>query len=127
MAFRPPDDRLDAGDQLIAVKGLGHVVIGPETESAQLAFGIVRAGQDQDRRVDPRHADLAQHLHPVHVRQIQIQQDQIIVVELGQIDALFAHVGAIDVVTGMGQHHFNAARRGRIILHKKDSHVISPC
>ncbi|AYF01309.1 hypothetical protein PY32053_01682 [Paracoccus yeei] len=126
VALGTADDRLDAGDQFIPIKWFGHVIVSPEAKAAQLAFRVVRAGQDQDRRVDAGHADLAQDFHPVHVGQVQVQQDQVVVIELGQVDAFFAHVRPIDVVIGMGQHQFDAARGGRIVLDKKNSHFVKP-
>ena len=112
------DDRLDTGLQFLAIKGLGHVIIGAEAKAAQLAFSVVRSGQDQDRRIDARQPQVTQNLHPVHVGQIEIQQDQIVVIELGQVDPLLAHVRPKDVVAGGGQHQLNRARRAGIVLNQ---------
>ena len=60
---------------------------------------------------------------PVHIRQIQIQQDQIVVIELCQIDALFPQIGGIGVQIGMGQHQFDAFGGGWVIFDQQYSHV----
>ncbi len=107
--FRPADDRVDARHQFLAVEGLGQVVIRAEAEAAHLVLGVVGAGQDQDRRFDPGHAQLPQHLVPGHVGQVEVEQDQVVVVKLRQIDPLLAQIGAVDIEVGMGQHQFDAA------------------
>jgi hypothetical protein len=38
-----------------------------------------------------------QHVQPAHVGQVQVQKDDVVVVDLAQIDALFAEVGRVDV------------------------------
>ena len=116
------DDGVDARDQLLAVERLGHVVVGAETEAAHLALRVVLAGQDQDRRIDPGHAKLAQHLVPIHVRQVQIEEDQVVVVELRQVDPFLAQIGDVGVEVRMGEHQLDAAGGGRIVFDEKDTH-----
>ena len=122
MALGPPDDRVDPRHQFFAVEGFRQVVVGTEAEALDLVLGIVRARQDQDRRFDARRAQLAQNLVPVHVRQIEIEYDQIVVIELGKIDAFFAHIRRVDIEIGVRQHQFDAFRCRRIILDQKYPH-----
>jgi hypothetical protein len=86
MALGPADDRVDARDQLLPVEGLGHVVVGAKPKP--LSFDSVLSSPDEDGRLDLGEAQLAQHLVPVHVGKVQVQQDQVVVVELGEIDPL---------------------------------------
>jgi hypothetical protein len=113
---------VDSRHEFLAVERLGQVIVGAEAEALDLVLGIVGTGQDQDRRRDLGQTKLSQHLVPVHVGKVQVEQDQVVVVELREIDPLFAEIGAIDVQVGMGQHQFDAARGGRIVLHQKNSH-----
>ena len=123
----PPNDRVNAGDQFFAVEGFGQIVIRAEPKAFQLVFRVIRARQNQDRGFDPGLADLAQNLMPAHVRQVQVKQDQIVIVKLCQIDPVFAHIGAIDVQVGMGQHQFDRTRGRRIVFHKQNAHLsVSP-
>ena len=117
---------MDARDQFFAVEGFGQIIVGAKAEALDLVFGIVGPGQDQDRRFDPRQAQLAQNLMPAHVGQVQVQQDQVVVVKLGQIDPVFAQVGAIDVQIGMGQHQFDAARGRRVVFNQQNAHLLAP-
>jgi hypothetical protein len=132
VALGAADDRVDAGDQLLPVEGLGHVVVGAEAEAPQLAFGAVVAREDEDGRLDPREAELAKNLVPRHVGEVEVEKDQVVVVELGQVDPLLPEIGGIDVQVGMREHQLDAARGGRIVFDEADSHprflpLVQPC
>ena len=58
-----------------------------------------------------------------HVGQIDVQQDQVVIIQLRKIDALFPHVRGINIQVRMGQHHFDAFGCGRIIFDQKDAHI----
>ena len=62
----------------------------------------------------------------VHVRQVQVQQDQVVIIKFRQIDPLLAQVSGIDVQVGMGQHQFDAARGSWIVFDKQYTHSHSP-
>jgi hypothetical protein len=88
---------VDAGDQLVLVERLGQIVVGAEAETLHLVLDAGEAGEDQDRGFDLGDAQRAQNLVAGHVRQVQVEQDDVVVIELAEIDALFAEVGRIDV------------------------------
>src|SRR5262249_5086716 len=69
VALGAAHDRLDAGDQLALIERLGEIVVGTEAEPLDLVVQLGEAGQDQDRRVDARRTQPAQHLVGVDVRQ----------------------------------------------------------
>ncbi len=48
VALGAAHDGVDAGDQLVLVEGLGHVVVGTEAETAHLVLDAGEAGQDED-------------------------------------------------------------------------------
>jgi hypothetical protein len=52
MALGTAHDRMNAGNQLVLVERLGHVVVGAEAETAHLVLDAGHAGQDQDRGLD---------------------------------------------------------------------------
>jgi hypothetical protein len=126
MALAAADDGVDARDQFFAVEGFGQVIIGPEAEALELAFRIVEPRQDQDRRVDPRIAQLAQHLVARHVRQVQIQQDDVVVIKLREIDPFLPQVGGVDIQVRVFEHHLDASGRGRIVFDEQNAHHASP-
>ena len=114
---------MNARNQFFAVKRLGQIIIRTKAKAFQFAVGIIRPRQDQDWRFDPRQAQLAQHFVTRHIRQVQIQKDQIVIVQFGQIYAVFAQIGAVYVQIRMSQHHFDAARCCRIVFHQKNAHL----
>jgi hypothetical protein len=126
VALAAADDGVDARHQLLPVEGFGQVVIGTEPEALELVFGIVEPRQDQDRRIDPRIAQLAQHLVPGHVRQVQVQQDDVVIVQLREIDALLPQIGGVDIQIRVFEHHFDASGRSRIVFDEQNAHHASP-
>jgi hypothetical protein len=117
---------MDPRDQLFAVEGLGQVVVGPEAEPPELGFGRILAREDQDRRFHPGQPKMAQHVVARHVRQVQVQQNQVVVIELGEVDRLLAQPCRVDVEVGMTQHQLDTLCRGRIILDEQNAHYSSP-
>ena len=118
MALRAADNRVNARDQLVLVEGLGHVVVGAEAKTFDLVLDAGQAGQDQDRSLDLRDTQRAQHLETRHVRKVQVEQDDVVVVELAEIDALFSEVRRIDVET-LGFEHQLDGLCGRAVVFNK--------
>ncbi len=58
MPFGSANDRVNACDQFLAVEWFCQIVIGPESKSLDLVIRIVRARQDQNRRIDTGEAQL---------------------------------------------------------------------
>ncbi len=97
VALGPAHDGVDPRDELVLVKRLGHVVVGAEAETPDLVLDAGKAGQDQNGCLHLRDAQRPQHLEPGHVRQVQVEQDDVVIVELAEVDAFFAQIGGVDV------------------------------
>jgi hypothetical protein len=97
------------------VERLGHVVVGAEAEPAHLVLDAGQAGQDQDGGFDFRHPERPQNLETGHVREVQVEKNEVIVVEFAQIDAFFAEIGRIDV-EGLGFEHQLDRLCGRAVV-----------
>src|SRR6185503_21057400 len=69
---------------------------------------------------------LAQHVHAAHVGQIEVQQDQVVVVDLAEIDALFAEVRRIDVESLGLEHQLDALRGCAVVFDQQYAHSIPP-
>src|ERR1043165_8011069 len=52
------------------------------------------------------------HGYDVHVRQVQVEKDDVVIVELGEIEAFFAEIRRVDV-EAFGPEHQLDALRGR--------------
>ena len=129
VALRAAHDGVDAGDQLVLVERLGHVVVGAEAETLHLVLDAGHAGEDQDRRLHLGDAQRAQDLVARHVGQVQVEKDDVVVVELAEVDALFAEIRRVDVeVLGL-QHQLDALRSCAVVFDQKYAHVQfpSPC
>ena len=58
----------------------------------------------------------------VHIWQIQIQKNQIVVIKFCQIDPLFAKGRGVHVQICMGQHHIDAFGSRWIVLDQEYAH-----
>ncbi len=126
VALRTAHHGVDAGDQLFAVERLGHVVVGPEAEAADLAVHLGNARQDQHRRLNLGDAQLLEHVVTVHVGQVQIQQDDVVIVEFSEVQPLFAQIGRVDVKPFGRQHELDRLGGRRLVFDQQYTHWSSP-
>ena len=122
MALGAAHDRLDARQQFAPVERLGQVVVGAEAETLDLVVELGEARQDQDRRIDARGAQAAQHLVAVDVRQHQIEDDDVVIVKLTDLETVLAEVGRIDDVSFGLQDQFDALGGVGIVFNQQHSH-----
>jgi hypothetical protein len=108
------------------VEWLGQVVVGTEAQTAYLVLDAGQAGQDQDRRLDLGNPERAQNLIARHVGEVQIEQDDVVIVELTEIDTLFAEIGCVNVEAFGLQHQLDALRGSAVVLDQKHAHKIIP-
>ena len=116
MALGAADDRLDARDQLAAVERLGQEVVGAEAEALDLVVELGEAGEDQDRRAHARGAQAAQHLIAVDIGQHEVEDDDVVIVELADLEPVFAEIGGIADEALGPQHQLDALRGGGIVF-----------
>src|SRR6266568_1218287 len=86
---------MDAGDELVPMERLGHVVVGAEAEALDLVLDPGKARQDENRRPHLGDAQRAQHIEARHIRQAEIEHDYVVIVELAEVDALLTKVRRI--------------------------------
>src|SRR5262245_27090267 len=123
MALGAAHDGVDARDQLVLVEWLGHVVVGAEAETADLVLDAGQAGEDENGRLDLGDAKRAEHLEARHVRQVQVEQDDVVVVKLAEIDTFFAQIGGVDVEALGLQHQLNRLSSGAVVLNQQYAHA----
>src|SRR6185437_2564632 len=123
VALGAAHDRLDARDELAPVERLGQEIVGAETQALDLVIELGQARQDEDRRPHPGGAQPAQHFVAVDVRQHQIEDDDVVVVELADLQAVLAEIGGVANEPFGPKHHLDAGRGGRIIFHQKYAHL----
>ena len=113
-------DRADAGDQLARVERLREVVVGADLEADDLVDVVVARRQHQDRH-RARRAHVAADLEPVHVGQVEVEQDQRRARADGLLLRLRAVDGAVDRVAGLLEIGADEARDVGFVLDDEDA------
>src|SRR5215467_7777289 len=123
MALGAAHDRVDARYQLVLVERLGQVVVGAEAEATDLLLDAGESGEDENGRLHLGDAQRPQHLEAGHVRQVQVEQDDVVVVKLAEIDAFFAQIGGVDVEALGLEHQLNRLSGGAVVLNQQNAHA----
>src|SRR5229473_224263 len=123
VALGTADDRMDAGDQFVLVEGFGHVVVGADAETLDLVLDAGEAGEDQNGGFDLRHTKLLEHVVTGHIRQIEVEQNNVVVVKFSEIDAFFSEIRRIDIETLGLQHQLDRLRDGAVIFYQQYAHA----
>ncbi|TPV98246.1 MAG: hypothetical protein USCAAHI_02334 [Beijerinckiaceae bacterium] len=118
VAFRAPYDGLNARDKLVLVERLGQIVIRAKPQTLDLVFDRGEPRKNEDRRLDLGDAQGAQDLIARHIREVQIEQDDIVVVKLAKIDAFFAEIRRIDIKVLGFEHELDALRRRAVVFNQ---------
>ena len=109
----------DSGQQFRRAKRLGDVIVGAQIQRLYFLFLLVPGGNDQNRDLIPL-TQPAQHFYTVHVRQPQIQQNQIRALRAGQrqrLPAVFDGKRYIMIGRKNGFHHMG---NGFFILYNQN-------
>src|SRR6516165_10343137 len=80
------------------------------------------AGEDQYRRAYARRAQAPQYFVPVDVGKHQIEENDVIIIELADLQAILAEIGRVANEVFLAKHHLDAGCGCRIILDKKHAH-----
>src|SRR5215472_10029085 len=122
MALGTAHNSLNPGDKLATIKGLGQKVVGTEAEAFDLGIELCKTGENQDRRTHTRCPKPAKHLVAIDVRQHQIKEDDVVIIELTDLQPVFPKIGGVTNKVLFHQHHFDAGGCCRIILDQKHAH-----
>src|SRR5437879_13795925 len=117
---------MDARHQLVVVERLGHVVVSTETETAYLVLQADKPGEDQNGRTHFGNTERPENLESRHIRQVHVEQDDVVVVDLAKIDPLFPQIGGVDVAALGFQHQLNGLSGSAVILNQQNAHAIAP-
>src|SRR5690606_11247356 len=91
--------------------------------TTHLGLNTCHTGQDQDRRLDLRQTQRAQNLVTRHVRQVKVQQANVVIVELAKVDPFLAEVGGVDVEALRFEHQLDALCRRTIVFNEQNAHI----
>ena len=96
--LRPPEERAHAAAELVDRKRLRDVVVGAELEPDHLVQLVVAGGEHDDRHRAAGAEPLAD-LEPIHVRQHDVEDDEIRVLGRKAIESLLTVEGGDDAET----------------------------
>ena len=108
-----------AGQELLDAKGLRQVVVGPAVERRHLVLLAVADRQDDDRRLGPL-AQAGAHLNTVHLRQAQVQDDDVGRVGGRQRQALLTGAGRRHAEALLAQDRAQGAQDLRLVVDDQD-------
>ena len=117
--LRPPQDGVDAGDELLHLKGLDHVVVRPHLQALD-AVEHLTLGRQHDDGYLAGLPDLGADGPAVHHRQHDVQQDQVRHLLLEFLDGLSAVSGDADVKALLHQVHMDQVTDIAVVLHDQD-------
>jgi hypothetical protein len=60
-----------------------------------------------------------------HVRQVQVKQNDVVIVQLAKVDAFFAKVGRVDIEPLRLEHQLDALRCCRVVFDQQNSHHLN--
>ncbi|MNT14080.1 hypothetical protein D3C72_1490720 [compost metagenome] len=97
---------------------LRHVVVCAEAETTNLVLDTGHAGEDEDGCLDLGKAQGSQDLVTRHIRQVEIEKNNVVIVEFTEVHAFLAEVGRVDVKAFRLEHQFNALRCRAVVFNK---------
>src|SRR5580704_13409961 len=123
MSFGAAHDCMNTSYQFVLVERLGHVIVGAETQSSDLVFDAGQTRWNQNRRLDLRNPQTAKYFEAGHVRKIEIEQDNVVVVDLAEIDPFFPKVSRIDVEALGLEHQLDRLRCCAVVFDQQYAHA----
>ena len=118
----PPEQGADAGEELVEPERLRQVVISAGIESPHDVLDRVARGQHEDRRVASFPPQLLRDLESGFLRQHDIQQDHVILVNVRQHGRLGAVGGDVDHIPFLLQALLDEARDLPVVFHQEHFH-----
>jgi hypothetical protein len=88
----------------LLVEGLGDEIIGAHAEDLHLGLRAADARQDQHRRFDATSTHAAHNLAAIQIRQHQIQNNYVIIIEFREFEGFFSRIRRFHNHGGMTKH-----------------------
>src|SRR5262249_24702725 len=92
-------------------------------ETPDFVLDVGKAGEDQNGRLHLGDALRPENLEARHIRQVQVEQDDVVIVPLAEIDTLLAEVGGIDLEGLRLEHQLNGLSGTAVVLNSQNAHA----
>src|SRR5271157_4075085 len=122
----PPQQGAQAGQQFLEVEGLGKVVVGPGIEALNAIVHGAARGQHEDGSAKARTAQFPADGVAVLHRQHDVENHDIVLVDGGLIQGLFAVAGDIDGVGLFAEAFGDEAGDSGFVFNQQDPHAERP-
>ncbi len=122
------DSHLDAGQEFVAVKGLGDIIVRPQAEALHLLARLARSGHEDDGDVGGRRAALqgAGHLVAIHPRHGDVEQHHVGSVLGASVQHGFPTIHQPDVMPPLHQDTLHQSARVMVIFRNEQLSHWSP-
>ena len=106
-ALAAADHRLDARHQFRRVERLADEIVRAEGEGLDLRLWPGDGREYHDRRVDPPRTHPPDDIVAVHVRQLEVEQDDVVIVVAGEFEQFLAGLRLVHDGAALAQHGRN--------------------
>ena len=121
-----PGQAAHPGFQLCKVKGLGKVIVRPGIQPLHFICDFTACRQDQHTGLKVVPAQGAQHLHSVHLGQVEVQQYKVVPLCCQCLQRGLAVCTGIHLVPGQPQLSGNILPQGVLVLYHQKAHLCFP-
>src|SRR3990172_11620383 len=122
---RAAHQRLDAGQQLVKIEGLGEVVVGAYLEYLDLVLQRIHGGQHEDRRIVALEPQALANVIAVHVGKHEIEHDDVELAGLGKVDPLAAGGGDGNPMIFRPESAVNEVGDARLVFDQEHGHAFA--
>ena len=110
------------GEELLVDEGLGHVVVGAAVEAGDLVLGGFAGGEDEHRRGDLFAAQGFDDVEAVHLRQHDVEDDEVVLSASGIIEAAAPVVDAVHLVVLIFQKLCDRVGKRALVFNNENMH-----
>lgn len=122
----PAKQRTHTGQELGERKRLGQIVVGPTVEAGYPVLQRATGGEHQDGHRVLVPPQVARDIHPMHIGQHQVKNNQVVRRDVGQGERVPTSVDDVHCIPFLFEPAFESAGDLRLIFDQEQSHHVSP-
>jgi hypothetical protein len=117
--LRAPQHGLDPRQEHVQIKGLGHIVVGPQLQPQHFVQLTASRGHKDHGHTHLR-PKVPQGIQAIHSRESDVQQHQVRPVARRNSQRVFGSSGAADAVASLFQVEGQAAPQQRVVIYQQN-------